>query len=1505
MVRSSAGESEAGSTTGPSIGHQQYSLVPPLDAHNFTTGTTVKEEPTITLFPLSGGEVTNINMYAVGPQANVGSNSIVNVAQSPTINTAKPEVRTVKSFLEELKEKYQMTDLKASIKHESSGEYVELSYKEDLQSITKEKSHQEFESFLQEAGPQNSQDNTKKVLLVMGDAGAGKSLTLKIWALERWENHSTNHVTQRIPLWINLSRCKGIYEDVIGNYLQEKFRNKFKTEELKRLKWCLFLDGYDEIPEKKNIYACNQFGTGWDVKIIITCRTQSIVGVRNDYEELFYPIDSGGKRHFQELQTLILQPFDKLQIEKFIESRAKDKASIIVQKINENLELKALISNPFLLEMMLTVVSEGTLEILRVKTRYELLNACVRHQVKRDDDRLKNETQLHPTPYGSFTDGLEIFAQNLALPMFTQKEEYEQLREYRQQRPINAICYDSGDAQNPWRSFFADLNHGGNYQNWQHERGVCLLEVKGNNNIKVYYGFRHKAILEYWAVRALISEYKSIYQYDETLKIGTWQADKLYESGLNQRLLNDELDFLDLLISQIDEADTDQDNYSVTTTSSSSSSSSSSTTPTSQQKSTTQKPLYQQAFSDLILLSKHRNDITIAAANAATILNRMNFNFSGMDLAGIKIAGADLCQSLFYATNLREADLRWINFSDSMLSEANLSRSKMLGIEFGQLPWLQHDGCVNSICYSLDGKYLAFGCEDAVKIWSTETKECLMLKRYDISINSVCFSENGEYLALGNADKTIIIWNVKGEVKNWRYLINLEKHSSSIESVNFSHDSNYLVSGSSDNTVIIWKVENWKCIMRLKASNFCIESVSFSPDGKYLAAGSSDDTIKIWCVDWSKNEWKYRVLVKHKYHVHSVAFSPDSKCLVSGGGQNEVKIWDMENNICTKTLNGNDSECIFYSVSYSPDGKYLAAGSSDNNTVKIWDVRSWEILASLEGNTDEVISISFSPNGKYLATRSCTNIVKIWSVESMRRSKNAKMQNSDVRYISFDQNNKLLLEDYNGRVSTWNVLNGKRLNTSKKKYDVHEKYSLDKKYFISKKDFGLTTTLHDIKNQKCRKLNKIELIEFSPDSKYLVLTHFSNNEIEVWELNGWKKIQALKHNDRIIDIKFSPDSQYLASISDDTKIYIWSFKEWKCIKNIDFPAKRMDFSHDSRFLAAGGFKIVKILSVKTWQDIKHWGGHSSWIKNIKFTPRSDYLVTNSDDNSVKLWGITEANNQPHVNLKWSTHYHFLAGEADLTEVKDLSTPNATLLKQYGAKNVPTNTASPKVFSPAEIQKQLCSDSIAGRRKNLDQTEPSIASAQTLACNLWQLTECQKSTSRYSYFILEGVNKNGYFIKCIKFNSVSKKWEANDLTSEQAKKFLIDSEVRIFVLKADQAINLTNYNNVLDEFQKQDAETINIERVIKNVFAPQQIQISTTNKLQPYNPNGFFHPAQPNTNTSSSSSVTNTAASSSSSSLASSSNRQAEGSIDDDIGFCNNGNSSSSSSTNVKQVSNSH
>jgi WD40 repeat protein len=89
-------------------------------------------------------------------------------------------------------------------------------------------------------------------------------------------------------------------------------------------------------------------------------------------------------------------------------------------------------------------------------------------------------------------------------------------------------------------------------------------------------------------------------------------------------------------------------------------------------------------------------------------------------------------------------------------------------------------------------------------------------------------------------------------------------------------------------------------------------------------------------------------------------------------------LWDLQGKLLQE-FKGHQS--VVTSVSFSPDGKTIATGSSDN-TARLWDLQG-NLLQEFKGHQDWVNSVSFSPDGKTIATASSDNTARLWPVRNL------------------------------------------------------------------------------------------------------------------------------------------------------------------------------------------------------------------------------------------------------------------------------------------------------------------------------------------------------------------------------------------------------------------------------------------------------------------------------------------------------------------------------------------
>ncbi|MEH2197542.1 serine/threonine-protein kinase [Nostoc sp.] len=252
-------------------------------------------------------------------------------------------------------------------------------------------------------------------------------------------------------------------------------------------------------------------------------------------------------------------------------------------------------------------------------------------------------------------------------------------------------------------------------------------------------------------------------------------------------------------------------------------------------------------------------------------------------------------------------------------------------------------------------------------------------------VNALAISPDDYTLASGSDDKNIKLWDLNTQ----KVLATLSGHSQAVKSVAFSPDGKILATASDDKTIKLWQVETLKEICTLVGHSHAVKSVAFSPDGQILASGSWDKTIKLWDINTGREIY---TIAGHQLQVNSVAFSPQGQILASASYDRTIRLWQLrafggfeekfENRPCyslLSTLSGHAWAVL--TVAFSPDGKILATGS-DDNTIKLWEVNTGQLICTLVGHSWSVVAVAFTADGETLLSASCDKTVKLWKVST-------------------------------------------------------------------------------------------------------------------------------------------------------------------------------------------------------------------------------------------------------------------------------------------------------------------------------------------------------------------------------------------------------------------------------------------------------------------------------------------------------------------------------------------
>ncbi|WP_100903149.1 serine/threonine-protein kinase [Nostoc flagelliforme] len=292
---------------------------------------------------------------------------------------------------------------------------------------------------------------------------------------------------------------------------------------------------------------------------------------------------------------------------------------------------------------------------------------------------------------------------------------------------------------------------------------------------------------------------------------------------------------------------------------------------------------------------------------------------------------------------------------------------------------------VNALAISPDGYTLASASDEKnIKLWDLNTKKVLAsLSGHSQAIKSVTFSPNGKILATASDDKTIKLW----QIETLEEICTLLGHAHAVKSVAFSPDGQILASGSWDKTIKLWDVNTGREICTLTGHQLKINSVAFSPQGQLLASASYDRTIRLWQIPTrgrgaGSREQGDMNSAELKDYPQGAKDIPPFPLPPAPRPFPPASFSSVENRPCYSllaTLSGHAWAVL--TVAFSPDGQILATGS-DDNTIKLWEVNTGQLICTLVGHSWSVVAVAFTADGETLLSASCDKTVKLWRVST-------------------------------------------------------------------------------------------------------------------------------------------------------------------------------------------------------------------------------------------------------------------------------------------------------------------------------------------------------------------------------------------------------------------------------------------------------------------------------------------------------------------------------------------
>jgi serine/threonine protein kinase/WD40 repeat protein len=284
-----------------------------------------------------------------------------------------------------------------------------------------------------------------------------------------------------------------------------------------------------------------------------------------------------------------------------------------------------------------------------------------------------------------------------------------------------------------------------------------------------------------------------------------------------------------------------------------------------------------------------------------------------------------------------------------------------------------HSGPVSSVAFSPDQKFLISGSADGtVRVYGMDKGDLQWTAKADIGpITAVTVSRESKLMAVAGGTGLMRLYALpSGSVFQ-----TLRVHSSPLTAAAFSPGGTYLASADEAGSVSLWDYEKGATGPHWNAHNTPIRALAFAPDGRQLATGGSQDAlIRIWN---APDGAAVKSLKAHQGIVWSLAYSPDGSMLVSSSRDRSARIWSTKNFSVKRTVQWNSDMNLMHAIAFSPDARFLVAGSRRSVMVYKVETAARGKNRDLKG-TSLMRCVAFSPDGSALAAGGENGLVHIW-----------------------------------------------------------------------------------------------------------------------------------------------------------------------------------------------------------------------------------------------------------------------------------------------------------------------------------------------------------------------------------------------------------------------------------------------------------------------------------------------------------------------------------------------
>ncbi len=473
----------------------------------------------------------------------------------------------------------------------------------------------------------------------------------------------------------------------------------------------------------------------------------------------------------------------------------------------------------------------------------------------------------------------------------------------------------------------------------------------------------------------------------------------------------------------------------------------------------------------------------------------------------------------------------------------------------------------------------------------------------------------------------------------------LTGHTARVLDAAFSPDGSHVVTLGEDNAAILWDTARGEEVLRVDPGLVTFGRVAFSPDGGEFATCGSEGLVKIWSAETGALS---ETLKSERGEALAVSYTPDGKRIVGGLGGGAIQVWNRES-MRTERLCDTGGAAV-QSVVTNAAGTIVAAGCS-NGAILTFNVTTGEtvseILAhpiNLHKGVLGVTDVAFRPNHDQIASCGCDDTAKLWDLNTGQLLQTFHGHGQKVWTVSFTPDGRTLAtSSSDGEVKTWDPDSGVERTRAIGLNEgiVCARYSSDGRHLVTAGDNPVVRIWNEAEPFGAFPLRghtaDVNAAAFSLDDRILAsgAGHWSaggDSRVILWDVATHRILRVLEgHFGMVYAVAFHPNGRWVTSAGGDRRVITWDIDTGDIVREFSADLhqngiRSIAYSPDgSRFLTGGWDGDNGIASVAVIWDAASGTAlhtlvpHGSVLDSVAWSPDGALVATACRDGVARVW----------------------------------------------------------------------------------------------------------------------------------------------------------------------------------------------------------------------------------------------------------------------------------------------